>query len=204
LETKIIIMKITQSSPTVLVLKSSGIISMIVGAFLVVIGGIFLYLNFAPGSATHVGIWIPAIVIVVGVLFFLFSKSSTITFSKDQNTMTVFKSGMTGKGSKNYPLDGIAGLEIVEEYRTQTINEGNTRVTRPVLYERLSVAMKDGSRVALNEVQAGTVAVAGAVLGVGGETGMAQQMATFLGVPLSRIAPGAGMMSGGMHLPPTA
>jgi hypothetical protein len=196
-------MKITSQTQTVLVLKSSGVIGMIVGVFLVVIGGIFLYLNFAPGSTTHVGIWIPAIVIVIGILIFLFSKSSTITFSKDQNVMTVFKSGMTGKSSKEYPLDGIAGLEIVEEYRTQTINEGNTRVTRPVLYERLSVVMKDGNRVALNETQAGTVAVAGAVLGTGGETGMAQQIANFLGVSVSRIAPGAGMMSGGMHLPPT-
>jgi hypothetical protein len=199
-------MKITQQSPTVLVLKSSGVVGVVFGVLAVVVGGVLLYLNFAPGSATHVGIWIPIIIAIVGAVIFLFSESSTITFSKDANVMTVFKSGITGKSSKDYPLDSIAGLEILEEYRTETINEGNARVTRPVLYERLMVVMKDGGRVELNQLQAGTVGVGGVAIGVSGETGMAQQVATFLGVPLNRVSAGmgSGMISPGSNFPPTA
>jgi hypothetical protein len=196
-------MKITEQSASQLVLKSSGVIGMIVGVFLVLIGAILLYLNFAPSSTTHAGIWIPAGIIAVGILVFLFSKSDTITFDKDQKMMTFAKSGITGKSSKQYSLDDIVGVEIVEEYRTQTIREGNgNSVTRPERYERLSLVMKDGGRVAINSAQAGSgMAMGGISLGPDRETGMAQQIATFLGVPFNRVAPG--MMPPGANLPPT-
>lgn len=206
-------MKLVQQSKSMMVFKSSRFMGMFAGAFCIILGGFFIYQNFITQGFNGVGFWMPLAFAVLGLLLVLFSKTMTIIIDKAQNKLTIGKKGIIGSNAKEYFLNNIVGIELVEEYQTvettTSATGGGTLVrSRPKLYEDIVLVMKDGSRLALDSNPAGSgFSVSGVSLGKDREQALAEQIATFVGIPINRVSPNFGnrlFTPSGGGLPPIA
>jgi hypothetical protein len=182
-------MKIIQETENVLGFKKSAVGQIIFGAIFVVIAGVFAVKTPLKGQS----LLILGIFGIVGIALILFAKISIITFDKGLDKLVIAKKGLLGGGTQDAALSNISQIEIVEEWRTETVRTGNTSSRVPKRYETINLVLKDGSRMALDKAQAGSgFRISGMSMGPDKEQILAKKIADFLNVPLNRISPTGG------------
>ncbi len=195
-------MKIIQQNEKSLVLKNSNVVSIIIGIGFAFVGAFIAYESSATNGFGGIETWLPIIFSLVGIAVVVFSRSKMFDFDKERGKFTIKKKGLFGTAANEYGFGDIAGIELSEQYRSETVQQGNVSVSRPELFENLSVAMKDGRRIGLDSGRAGFATIGGISVGNRGRQDLGQTMASFIGVPFNKISAlggkGSGLTGGGI------
>ena len=192
-------MKITNQTADVLSLKEGNVGGIIAGIVLPLIGiGIGVYTRFIPGAP----LWIAIGLFVVGILTVLFSSSIIVTIDKAASQIQYQTKRLVGGKAMTFTIGDVLRIETRKSWRTENANNsGNRGVSMPrqVLVSQSVIVFKDGREVPLDHQSGGSsgVSIGPAVMmaGSGKEVAIANQVATFIGVPFQEIAPPSGPMS---------
>jgi len=193
-------MKITQTNTT-LNIKQSGVMTLIIGIVVILVGiGLAIFLAIKGDSPW---LWLIGLgVAVLGIALILTAKNKTITLIKDGQSVVKASRIIGGKTDEKSFMTSLATnveLETHTEYNRSTDTNGRSSTTRrPV--SSIYIHLSDNSQLTLIENQSQSapgLAIQG--LNFNGLINAplsqeAQQIATFLGVPLESTSHDASRM----------
>jgi len=181
-------MKIVNQTTDELALKEGNAQGIIFGIILVIAGvALGVYSHFAIGAT----LWIALALFVVGLLLILMSSSIEFSVSKS--------SGQTA----TYAINNVLRIETRKSWRMEGSNnmgQNTMSMPRQVLISQSVILFKDGQELPLDHQSGGSTMSMGPAVMMGGsgkEVAIANQVATFLGVPFQEIAPPSGGMGMG-------
>lgn len=191
-------MKIISQTADELLLKEGGATAgRVLGAIFALVGagiGVSLY------SQGIVIILFAAAFFVGGLLAILFGTSITVDMNKTSGQLTYQKKRLVGAKTTTYAMADVLRIETRKQWHTEnTSTRGNTGISVPrqVLMAQSVMVFKDGTELPLDhQKNTSTVSsIASGVLmgGSGAEAAIANQVASFLGVPFQEIGPGGGL-----------
>jgi hypothetical protein len=189
-------MKIISQTKDELVLKEGSASGIIGGIIFVLAGAGFGFYIFPSHSPM---IWLAVAFVVVGVGLILFASSITVDINKTSGQLSYQKKRLVGGSSTTYAIADVFRIETRKQWQMQNAppnqaNQGNpgAPMQRPVLVAQSVIVFKNGQEVPLDHQKtASTMSVGSAVLmsGQGAESAIANQVATFMGVPFQEILP---------------
>ena len=187
-------MKIVNQTADEMALKEGSAKGIITAVVLVVVGiGIVFYSHFSPS----VVLWIGIAVFVVGLLMLFLSSSIAVDINKATGQIACQTKRLIGGNSATYAVADVLRIETRQMWRMQNANAGNRGLSTPrqTLVSQSVMVMKNGQEVPLDHQNSPSgMSVGPGVMmgGAGKEVAIANQVATFLGVPFQEIAPPGG------------
>ena len=182
----------------------------------IVFGIIFILAGVALGFYSHFivspTLWVALGLLVVGIVTVFISSSITVDFNKTSGQITYQTKRLIGGKTTTYAIADVLRVETRKSWRMeQGTRTGNTiSPPRQVLVFQSVMVFKDGRELPLDhQNNSSGMSIGGAVMmgGSGKEVAIANQVATFLGVPFQEIAPptngmgmGTGINIGGIQL----
>lgn len=197
-------MKITSQSPNELMLQEGSATGIVVGIVFVIGGALAAILRH---STIPLALWLGLAGIVVGALVICLSSSITVNANKSNGQLSYQKKRLIGTQSSSYAIADVLRIETRKQWQVQnTQPAGNNNVPTPqqVLVAQSVIVFKNGKELALDHQKtSSSTTIGSAVLmsGQGRETAIANQVASFLGVPFQEIMPpamGIGLGGGGV------
>ncbi len=180
-------------------MKDGNASSLVIGVILLLVGLYLSYHYYATSGFSNI-IWVPVVVFVFGLVLILVSGSITVQINRSQISFAK-KSILAGK-SAAYATQDAVRVELRKEYHMQQstpAEKGAMSVPQEVLTSQSVIVFKDGTEVPLENAKSSGQSVAGVLMsGQGKELSIANQVATFLGIPLQEILAGPSPMVVGM------
>lgn len=144
-------MRVIQKTERLLKLKENNWALFFGGFVFIVVGLVAIYSSLSEGSTQPW--WYGAVIVVVGILFFLFVYTTTIIFDKSMNTVLVARKSLLRKSEDIFPLDHVAAIELrfdsIERRKSSPPNMSkNTRefLEKPTYVYKLAAVLKDGQK----------------------------------------------------------
>lgn len=128
-------------------------------------------------------VWFGAIFLVSGIIVLIFVESTTITLDKAIGRMVILKKSLVRKREEVRPLAGIQKVEMVERLERSHDKRGSSLKS----YFDIELVHADGSKFPLKATT--TMNGFGASAYRGRRKRLAENIATFLGVPFVEITP---------------
>ena len=192
-------MKIINQSADELVLKEGDLSGIAFGVLFVIIGAIVAYYIHASNSAP---LWIGLGAVVIGLGMVFFSSSITVDLRKTDGQIAYQTKRLIGGSNASYAIADVLRIETRKQWRMENSagspNNGVRTMGREKLVSQSVIVFKDGRELPLDhQKQSSGLSVGPAVLmgGIGKEVAIANQVATFLGVPFQEIAPPTGSIN---------
>lgn len=192
-------MKITQETPTALILKQRSFFPFILSLVFTIVG---VYALISWGITDIKKLLISIVIIAFGLLVLIAAKFITIIIDKTANKITFASTGILGKKSQVIELNQIQEVAI-EEYITQNVTNNHGPVNQ--LNFNLVFYLRDGQGIPVN---IGTSSPSFSISGfhVGNFFGrnkiieMGNKIASFIGVPfVDRRPPTVADMVSGIY-----
>jgi hypothetical protein len=190
-------MKIVNQTTDQIVLKEGySILWILIDTAFFILGGFFTYKTLTTsGNIFANNNWLWPVFSIFGLLLFLFIYSITIIFDKTNNQIKYTKKWLVHKQLSSYAINDVLRIETRKEWRSST-QKGRTY---PVLYFKSLILFKDGQELPLDHERQVSLS------GTGKEAVVANQIATFLGVPFQQVDPpnissGIGMTGTGINI----
>jgi hypothetical protein len=189
-------MKIINQTTDELNLKEGDAKGVVFGIVFVLAGiGIGFYSHFTVSPTLWVGLGL----LVVGIVTIFISSSITVDISKTNGQIIYQTKRLIGGKTTTYPIADVLRIETRKSWKMeQGARTGNTiSAPRQVLVFQSVMVFKDGQELPLDhQNNSSGMSIGGAVMmgGSGKEVAIANQVATFLGVPFQEIAPPGGGM----------
>lgn len=194
-------MKITNQTTDELVLKEGDAKGIMVGIVLVIVGiGVAFYSQFSPSIA----LWVAIAVFIIGLAFIFLSSSITVDANKTSGQIVYQTKRLIGGSTATYAVADVLRIETRKSWRIENNNVSSGRgvsMPRQVLVSQSVIVFKDGQELPLDHQNSSSgISIGPAVMmgGSGKEVAIANQVATFLGVPFQEIAPPSGGMGIGI------
>ncbi|HUC02073.1 MAG TPA: hypothetical protein VMA75_04195 [Candidatus Paceibacterota bacterium] len=187
-------MKITAQTADELALKDGDAKSVVVGIIVLVVGiAVMFYERFAPSPA----LWIALVLCVVGIGAIFISSSIAVDINKTTGQIAYRKKRLIGGSAATYAVGDVLRIETRKSWRMEGGTRAGNTITPPrqVLISQSVMVFKDGRELPLDHQSGGSGMSIGPAMVMGGsgnETALANQVATFLGVPFQEIAPPGG------------
>jgi hypothetical protein len=140
-------------------------------------------------------LWIGLAILTIGVGVIFFASSITVDANKVKGQLLYQKKRLMGTETAVYSIGDIMRIETRKQWRVDnTPPSGNREVSmpQPVLVAQSVIVFKNGKELALDhQKNSSSMSMGSAVLmsGQGAETAIANQVASFLGVPFQEIMP---------------
>jgi hypothetical protein len=189
-------MKITNQTTDELMLKEGDAKGIMAGIVLVVVGiGVAFYSQFSPSIA----LWIAIAVFIIGLAFIFLSSSITVDANKTSGQIVYQTKRLIGGSTATYAVADVLRIETRKSWRIENNNVSSGRgisMPRQVLVLQSVIVFKDGQELPLDHQNSSSgISIGPAVMmgGSGKEVAIANQVATFLGVPFQEIAPPSGL-----------
>jgi hypothetical protein len=189
-------MKITNQTTDELMLKEGDAKGIMAGIVLVVVGiGVAFYSQFSPSIA----LWIAIAVFIIGLAFIFLSSSITVDANKTSGQIVYQIKRLIGGSTATYAIADVLRVETRRTWRIENNNVSSGRgvsMPRQVLVSQSAIVFKDGQELPLDHQNSSSgISIGPAVMmgGSGKEVAIANQVATFLGVPFQEIAPPSGL-----------
>jgi hypothetical protein len=200
-------MKIVNKTADELDLKEGNTSGIVFGIIFVLAGiGLGFYSHFTASPALWVGLGL----LVVGIVTIFMSSSITVDINKTSGQIIYQTKRLVGGKTAIYDIADVLRVETRKSWRMeQGTRTGNTiSAPRQVLVFQSVMVFKDGRELPLDhQNNSSNMSIGGAVMmgGSGKEVAIANQVATFLGVPFQEINPpnigmGNGINIGGIQL----
>ena len=198
-------MKIVNQTTDELTLKDGNAQGIIIGIIFTTIGIVLgFYSHFVVGTT----LWIALGLFVIGLAVVFMSSSISVDMTKSNGQIIYQTKRIIGGKTTTYAINNVMRIETRKSWRMEGANntgQNGMSMPRQVLVSQSVILFKDGQELPLDHQSRGsTMSMGGAVLmgGSGKEVAIANQVATFLGVPFQEIAPpNGGMgMSGGINV----
>jgi hypothetical protein len=191
-------MKITNQTADTLALKEGDATGIVVGVVLVITGVVVaFYSHFVPAAP----LWIALGLVVVGLVVVFASSSISVVINKTNGQIAYQTKRVIGGSSAMYAIADVLRIETRKSWRTENNNTGGNRgvsMPRQVLVSQSVIVFKNGQEIPLDHQSGASsgVSVGPAVMmaGSGKEVALANQVASFMGVPFQEIAPPGGPM----------
>jgi hypothetical protein len=192
-------MKITNQTADALALKEGDATGVMMGIVLVLVGvGLGVYTRFVVGTP----LWFALGLFVVGLVVVFMSSSITVDINKTSGQIVYQTKRIIGGKSATFAIGDVLRVETRKSWRTESSNTGGNRgisVPREVLFSQSVIVFKDGQELALDRAKSSSSGMSigpGVMMsGSGKEVAIANQVATFMGVPFQEVAPPNGPMS---------
>lgn len=185
-------MKIKQQTDSVLVLNNeAGFILWMWLIFFFPLAFVLFKAFSVPNFLQPKHFWLIMGLFIIDVLLITFGRIRNITFDKVQNKIIDSQKGVIFGGSKKeYQLSDAVGVALNEKLEVQPVRRGNFLRARDVTIQNLSLAMKTGEIIFLdnnrlrypNTPEMAKFDYLGAI---------AEKLSAFTGVPLNHTYPGA-------------
>jgi hypothetical protein len=189
-------MKITNQTTDELVLKEGDAKGIMVGIVLVIVGiGVAFYSQFSPSIA----LWVAIAVFIIGLAFIFLSSSITVDANKTSGQIVYQTKRLIGGSTATYAVADVLRIETRKSWRIENNNVSSGRgvsMPRQVLVSQSVIVFKDGQELPLDHQNSSSgISIGPAVMmgGSGKEVAIANQVATFLGVPFQEITPPSGL-----------
>jgi hypothetical protein len=184
-------MKIINQTTDELMLKEGNASGIIFGIIFILAG---IALGFYSHFTVSPALWVALGLLVVGIVTIFISSSITVDFSKTSGQITYQTKRLVGGKTTTYAIADVLRVETRKSWRMeQGTRTGNTiSAPRQVLVFQSVMVFKDGQELPLDhQNNSSGMSIGGAVMmgGSGKEVAIANQVATFLGVPFQEIAP---------------
>ena len=182
-------MEIIKQSQQLLILKRSAWFGSMFTLLFTILCWFMAYIDFKVNGINDFGFWIPFGFGIVTLLLFIFNKNTVITFDRDQNKISITKKGLTGSKSKEYPLDSIGAIELSSESKIESSHNSSGGIrSMPINYEVIALITKDGVRIVISSAKVSQIN--NIVIGKDEGLLLAQAIASFIGVPITRTGYG--------------
>ncbi len=187
-------MKIVSQTADVMVLKEGSAKGVLTGVILAVAGiGIASYAHFSPS----VPLWVGLALALVGVGMVLFSSSIEVNIDKAAGQVAYRTKRMVGGSAAAYAVADVLRIETRQMWQAQNGAAGNRGMSmaQQTIVSQSVMVMKDGREIPLDHQNTPSNFGVGAgilMAGTGREAAIANQVATFLGVPFQEVAPPGG------------
>jgi hypothetical protein len=193
-------MKIINQTENELVLKDGSASNIVFGIVFLLIGLAIGYSGYNSGSKA---VWVGVALFVIGLLIALLSSTIGIDFNKASGQFTYRKKNLIGGKTTTYNFTDVFRVETRKQWQTENTSRGagNTRISMPreVLVSQSVIVFKDGRELPVDHQKKNSQGMSG-IIGsasvlMGGqskEISIANQVATFLGVPFQEVAPPPG------------
>jgi hypothetical protein len=187
-------MKITNQTADDLALKEGDAKAIVVGATVFLVGVIVMfYAHFIPSTA----LWVAIGLCIVGLITVLVSSSIAVDMNRSTGQITYQTKRLIGGRTTSYAIGDVLRIETRKSWRMEGGQQtGNVRAAaRQVLVSQSVIVFKDGQELPLDHQNNGSsLSIDSGVMmsGSGKEVAIANQVATFLGVPFQEIAPPGG------------
>lgn len=185
-------MKIVSQTADELVLKEGDAKGIIAGIVLVLVGiGVAFYSQFSPSVA----LWIAIGVFIVGLALIFLSASITVDANKTSGQINYQTKRLIGGSAATYAVADVLRIETRKSWKMENNNASSERgvsMPRQVLVSQSVIVFKSGQELPLDhQNSSSSMSIGPAVMmgGSGKEVAIANQVATFLGVPFQEIAP---------------
>ncbi len=179
-------MKIINQTTDEMALKDGSFSSLIIGAVLIVIGGYISYSTYASSGFSNNAIWIAVVIFAAGIVTILLSSSITIDINKSGGQIAYQKKRLIGSQSSAYNVADVLRVETRKAWKTVSSSKGGSS---QVLVSQSVIVLKDGQEVPLDHQKQSSGFSGILMSGQSKESAVANQVATFLGVPFQEIAP---------------
>ena len=189
-------MKITSQTADELALKEGGAKSTIVGIIVFLVGAIVMfYAHFSPSTP----IWVAIGLCIVGLIAVFASSSIAVDINKTSGQIIYQTKRLIGGQAATYAVGNVLRIETRKSWRMV----GGTRTgdvasaPRQTLVSQSVIIFKDGQELPLDHQNSSASMSLGSAVMIGGsgkEVAIANQVATFLGVPFQEVAPPNGPM----------
>jgi hypothetical protein len=189
-------MKIINQTADELVLKEGDVKNIVAGAVLVLVGiGVMFYAHFTASTP----LWIAIGLCVVGLIVAFVSSSIAVDMNKTSGQIIYQTKRLIGGKTTSYATNDILRVETRKSWRMENSNAGGRGASMPrqVLMSQSVIVFKNGQELPLDHQKSSSgMSIGPAVMmgGSGSEVAIANQVATFLGVPFQEIAPPNGPM----------
>jgi hypothetical protein len=190
-------MKIINQTTDTLALKEGDAKTIVIGTILVLAGiGVAFYAHFAPSNP----LWVAIGIFVVGLVTIFASSSITVDINKPNGQVVYQIKRVIGGKAATYATGDVLRIETRKSWRMENGNSNGRGASMPrqVLVSQSVIVFKDGQELALDHQNSASsgMSLGPAVMmgGSGKEVAIANQVATFLGVPFQEIAPPGGPM----------
>jgi hypothetical protein len=191
-------MKIINQTTDALALKEGDATGIIVGIVLVLAG---IGIGFSTQFVVAAPLWIALGLVVVGLVVVFMSSSISVVINKTNGQIVYQTKRIIGGQSMTYATGDVLRIETRKSWRMENQNTSGNRgvsVPRQVLVSQSVIVFKDGQELPLDHQKSSSgLSVGPAVMmaGSGKEVAIANQVATFMGVPFQEIAPPSGPMN---------
>jgi hypothetical protein len=186
-------MKIVNQTTDSLVLKEGDAKAIIIGIIFAIVG---LFLGFNSGFAVTNTLWIALGLFVIGLVVVFMSSSITVDLNKGSGQIIYQTKRLIGGKTSTYPISDALRIETRKSLRIEGSSHTGktTSVPRRVLVFQSFLVFKNGQELPLDHQGGNSVLSMNTGLMVGGskEITIANQVATFLGVPFQEITPSVG------------
>jgi hypothetical protein len=185
-------MKIVSQSNDQMVLQEGNTSGIVVGIAMAIAGILVAWFLHASKPMT---LWIGLAILTIGVGVIFFASSITVDANKVKGQLLYQKKRLMGTETAVYSIGDIMRIETRKQWRVDnTPPSGNREVSmpQPVLVAQSVIVFKNGKELALDhQKNSSSMSMGSAVLmsGQGAETAIANQVASFLGVPFQEIMP---------------
>ena len=191
--------------------KAGGIAVGIILILAGLVGAVALYLSSGWSNA----VWLPILVIILGIAAIFGSSSIGITINKPNNQIADQVTRIIGGSATTYALADVLRVETRKHWQTELQSGGTGRgfagsIPQQVLFTQSFILFKDGRELAIDrqrrsssvEVGLGGFMTGGFGAGSNKEATTANNVATFMGVPFEQVNPpsGGGFNIGGIQL----
>jgi hypothetical protein len=189
-------MKITNQTADDLALKEGDAKAIVVGIIVFLVGIVVaFYTHFTPSTP----LWVAIGLCIIGLIAIFVSSSIAVDMNKTSSQITYQTKRLIGGQTAAYAIGDVLRIETRKSWRVEGGQQtGNVRAaTRQVLVSQSVIVFKDGQELPLDHQNSGSGLSIGSGVMMGGsgkEVAIANQVATFLGVPFQEIAPPAGPM----------
>ncbi len=166
------------------------------GVVIVVVGvALASYGRFTPS----IPLWVGLALSLIGVGMVLFSSSIEVHIDKAAGQIAYRTKRMIGGSAAAYAVADVLRIETRQMWQTQNAVGGNRGMSMPqqTIVSQSVMVMKNGQEIPLDHQNTPSnfgVGVGVLMAGAGREAAIANQVATFLGVPFQEIAPPGGPM----------
>lgn len=182
-------MKIISQSTDELVLKEGDASGIVFGIIAAVIGAV-VAVRVSPQTLVTLLIGIGFVIVGLGMVFW--ASSISVDVNKTNGQLSYKKKRLIGGSSATYAIADILRVETRREWRMEG-GGGQRSMPHQVLVSQSVIVFKDGQELPLDHQKGeSSMSIGPAVLmgGQGKEMAIANQVATFMGVPFQEISPG--------------
>lgn len=185
-------MKITNQTADELGLKEGDATEIIAGIVLMLVTiGVGFYIQFSISTP----LWIAIAVFIIGLALIFMSSSITVDANKASGQLVYQKKRLIGGSTTTYAIGDVLRIETRKQWRMEnsgTSGSQGVSMPRQVLVSQSVIVFKNGQELPLDHQKSSSnISIGPAVMmgGSGTEVALANQVATFLGVPFQEIAP---------------